>query len=146
MIDVRVHSTLRTRIDPKPLMEAARAALHARLKRASVAIAVIGDRRMRAINRAALGHDYVTDVLSFDHGDTPEGRMIELLICAPHALRQARRHGVPPGQELARYVVHGCLHCAGYDDHDEADRKRMWAAQEKVLRRQFGKAYVPQPG
>jgi probable rRNA maturation factor len=142
MIDVRVHSTLRTRTEKTLLVKAARAALTPHMKHAAVAVAVIGEKRMRAVNRDALGHDYVTDVLSFDHGNTPEGRMMEIVVCAPFAEKQARAHGVPAKQELARYVVHGCLHCAGFKDNTEPERKRMWKAQEQTLKKLFGRSYA----
>jgi ssRNA-specific RNase YbeY (16S rRNA maturation enzyme) len=32
-------------------------------------------------------------------------------------------------------VAHGILHLLGYDDHRPADKKRMWARQERELRR-----------
>lgn len=141
MIDVGVSATTRTfKIDRKTLQQAAQLALKP-LGSAEVSIAVIGDRRMRALNRDALGHDYITDVLSFDHGDSPEGRVIELIVCAPFAARQAKQRGIPFIQELARYVVHGALHCAGYDDHSDKQRAAMWGEQERLLRALFGKAY-----
>ena len=141
MIDVGVTVTTRTHsIDRKSLEKAAQLALAATVD-AEVSIVVIGDRRMRALNRDALGHDYITDVLSFDHGDSPEGRVIELIICAPFAARQASQRGIPFKQELARYVVHGALHCAGYDDHNDKQRAAMWDDQERVLRKLFGRAY-----
>lgn len=141
MIDVGVSATTRTfKIDRKTLQQAAQLALKP-LGSAEVSIAVIGDRRMRALNRDALGHDYITDVLSFDHGDSPEGRVIELIVCAPFAARQAKQRGIPFKQELARYVVHGSLHCAGYDDHTDKQRTAMWTEQERVLRALFGRAY-----
>lgn len=141
MIDVGVTVTVKAlRIDRKTLEKAALLALKP-LGNAEVSIAVIGDKRMRALNRDALGHDYITDVLSFDHGDSPEGRVVELFVCAPFAARQARQRGIPFIQELARYVVHGALHCAGYDDHTDKQRNAMWGEQERVLRALFGKAY-----
>lgn len=141
MIEVGVTATTRTfSIDRKSLEKAAQLAL-APLRNAGVSIVVIGDRRMRALNRDALGHDYITDVLSFDHGDSPEGRVIELIVCAPFAARQAKNRGIPFKQELARYVVHGSLHCAGYNDHTDKQRTAMWAQQERVLRKLFGKYY-----
>lgn len=139
MIHVGITSTVRTRIDQRLLEKAARAALSG--LSAEVSIVVVGDKRMRALNRDALGHDYVTDVLSFDYGDSPEGRQIEIVVCAPHAAREARAHGVPLAQELARYVVHGCLHCAGHDDVGEKQQRQMWSAQERLLKRLLGKAY-----
>lgn len=98
---------------------------------------------MRSLNRKQLGHDYVTDVLSTDHGETPEGRLIELILCAPFAARQARAHGVPCKQELARYVIHGCLHCTGYDDRTGKQRAELWREQERVMRNVFGRGYRP---
>lgn len=119
------------------LARAAQAALQGRLKRASVSVLLVGATRMLTLNRDALGHDYVTDVLSFDHGQTPEGHLIEIVVCPDFARQQARLHGIAFEQELARYVVHGCLHCAGFDDRTEQQRKRLWQAQESVLRKLF---------
>ncbi len=145
MIDVDITSTVRSDLDARLLKRAAVAALRPHVKRASVSIAVIGAARMRSLNRDALGHDYVTDVLSFNHGDSPEGLLCELFVCPDFARASARRHNVPAEQELARYVVHGCLHCAGYDDATKKDRMRMWHEQERVLRALFGRRYVDSP-
>ena len=42
------------------------------------------------------------------------------MICADEARRQARTRGHGPAEELALYIVHGVLHCTGYDDHEDA--------------------------
>ncbi|MDC1143158.1 rRNA maturation RNase YbeY, partial [Planctomycetota bacterium] len=116
MITVDIHSTVRTRIDRKLIEAAVKAALKGRIKHAEVSVAVVGDARMRRINRESLDHDYTTDVLSFDHGETPEGQMIELIVCAPMAKRQAAKRKISFKEELARYAIHGALHTAGFDD------------------------------
>lgn len=144
MIEVEVLSTVRQSVDARLLRRAAVAALQGRLANAVVSIVVVGARRMRSWNRDALGHDYVTDVLSFDHGDSPEGRQCEVIVCPEFARSMARRHAVPEPQELARYVVHGCLHCAGLDDATPKLRAAMWGVQEDILRKLFGRAYVAQ--
>ncbi len=82
-----------------------------------------------------------TDVLAFHHGDTPEGTWIEVVVCVPVAKRHSVRHDVPFEQELVRYVVHGCLHCAGFDDHDAEDRSAMWTVQESIVADLFGRKY-----
>ena len=69
MIEVDVTSTIRSTVDRKLIEQAVNAALGR--ANATVSVVVIGDKRMRSLNRDALGHDYVTDVLSFDHGDSP---------------------------------------------------------------------------
>ena len=141
-VDVSV-ATRKFTIDRDLLGRAAKAALAGRIADATVSITVVGEDRMRRLNKLTLGHDYVTDVLSSDHGETPEGRLIEVITCAPFAARQSVLHGVPFKQELARYVIHGCLHCAGLEDDSEKTRAAMWIQQERVMKRVFGKAYVP---
>lgn len=141
MIEVQVSSTLRRAIDKGLLDRAARAALSGQVRDAEVSVAVVGDKRMRRLNRESLGHDYVTDVLSYDHGNTPEGRLLEVIICASHAGRQANQYGVPFNQELARYVIHGLLHTIGYNDGTEDERHAMWAEQERIMRKLFGPSY-----
>ncbi|MHC4839597.1 MAG: rRNA maturation RNase YbeY [Planctomycetota bacterium] len=133
MITVEVHSTVRARIDHKLIEKSVKAALKDRFKTAEVSVAVVGDTRMRRINRETLNHDYTTDVLSFDHGETPEGQMIELIVCAPMAKRQAGKRRISFREELCRYVIHGALHAAGFKDHTDEARKKMWAVQERIV-------------
>ncbi|MEQ1893563.1 MAG: rRNA maturation RNAse YbeY, partial [Planctomycetota bacterium] len=45
----------------------------------------------------------------------------------------ARRRGLLPRRELALYLVHGCLHLAGFDDLEPRARRRMRAAERAVL-------------
>lgn len=134
MITVDIHSTVRTKIDHKLLEKAVKAALRGRIDDAEVSIAVVGDVLMRRMNRESLDHDYTTDVLSFDHGETPEGQMIELIVCAPMAKRQAAKRKISFKEELARYAIHGALHAAGFDDHTDEDREKMWAVQEDIVK------------
>ncbi len=110
--------------------------------RSEVSLRLLSPRPMRALNKAALGHDYATDVLSFDHGSTPEGRLLEIVVCPEVARREAKARGIAPEQELTRYVVHGALHLMGHDDHAPAAKAKMWRAQERILKRLFGRKYA----
>jgi probable rRNA maturation factor len=110
--------------------------------KAEVSLRLLKAPAMRALNKAALGHDYATDVLSFDHGQTPEGRLLEIVVCPEVAKREAKTRGIPSEQELARYVVHGALHLMGHDDHEEMAREKMWREQERILKRLFGRRYA----
>jgi probable rRNA maturation factor len=104
--------------------------------RRGLSIAFVTNAAIRRINRRFLGHDYATDVLSFPLGVDPWG---ELVISADYARAEARRRGIPVEEELLRYVVHGILHLLGYDDRDPRARKRMWARQERELRKEAGR-------
>ena len=58
----------------------------------------------------------------------------EIVVCASRAQAEARGRGVRSEEELALYVVHGFLHLLGYDDHAPEDRKRMYGAEERLLK------------
>lgn len=102
------------------------------LGKRSLSVAFVTNTAIRKINRKFLNHDFATDVLSFPLGTDLVG---ELVISADYAVAEAAKRKIPVEEELLRYVAHGILHLLGYDDHRPADKKRMWARQERELRR-----------
>jgi len=84
---------------------------------------------MRAVNKKYLGHDYVTDVLTFDLGDG----VSEIMVCPQVAAINARAHQNSPENEIILYVIHGILHLAGFDDRDPKDIRRMRRMEDKLL-------------
>lgn len=96
---------------------------------------LVGDAEIRRLNRDFLGHDAVTDVLSFPAGGEDEGRVYfgDLAISAPRARAQARAGGHEVDDELRLLVVHGVLHLLGHDHDTPVRQKRMWRAQAEVL-------------
>ncbi len=129
-----IHLTNRQRRVRVPAAEVRRLAARVAGRR-PLSIAFVGNAEIRALNRRFLGHDYATDVLAFPLGTDLFG---EVVISAEYAAAEARRRGIPVREELLRYVVHGILHLLGYDDRRAADRRRMWARQERELRRFLG--------
>ena len=102
-----------------------------------VSIAVVSDRRMRALNRQFRGQDVATDVLSFPATQMPgvSSFLGDIVIAAGVATRQAREAGHPVGTELKVLALHGLLHLMGYDhDTDEGKMGRT----EARLRKQAG--------
>jgi probable rRNA maturation factor len=105
------------------------------MRSAEISIAIVGDERMHALNREYLEHDYPTDVLSFvlEHdlaAKTIEGQIIA---SADYAAREAARYGWQTDDELLLYVIHGCLHLVGHDDHTEEGKQAMRAAEANYL-------------
>jgi probable rRNA maturation factor len=96
----------------------------------ALSIAFVDRATMRRVNRQFLKHDFDTDVLAFPLGGPLIG---ELVISTAYALKEAKSRRLPVHEELSRYVVHGILHLAGYDDHKPADKARMWERQEAYL-------------
>lgn len=119
------------------------AAVAPRRAAGEVAIALVSDARMRALNRAYRGGDYATDVLSFP-ADPPEmagetRSLGDLVIATGVARRQAKAAGHPLGTELRVLALHGLLHLLGYDHDTPEDSGRM-ARAETRLRRKGGLA------
>jgi probable rRNA maturation factor len=99
---------------------------------AAVTVVCTDDRGIRPINKKHLSHDRTTDVISFTLEESP--LEAELYINLEQARRQALEYGVTPRNEAARLVVHGVLHCCGYDDSDEESRARMFEKQERYVK------------
>jgi probable rRNA maturation factor len=126
-----IHVTNEQRRVPIPAAKVRRLAGQILGKR-NLSIAFVTNAAIRKINRQFLKHDFATDVISFPLGTDLVG---ELVISAEFAVGEARLRKIPVEEELLRYVAHGILHLLGYDDHDRADRERMWKRQERELAR-----------
>ena len=98
-----------------------------------LSLAIVSDRRMRALNRQFRGKDAVTDVLSFPSDE--RGFMGDIVVAAGVATRQARDAGHSVQTELKVLALHGLLHLLGYD-HETDDGKM--AAAEARLRKKAG--------
>jgi rRNA maturation RNase YbeY len=119
-----------------PLRAAVLAALALEGRRAGeVAVVLSDDARLRDLNRRWRGLDRATDVLSFGYDDG-EGDVVDgdVVVSLERVREQAKRFRATAGRELARVVVHGALHLAGLDHQGAAERRRMRAREERVLR------------
>ena len=80
-----------------------------------VQLVLIDDDYMSDLNTTYRSKEGTTDVLSFDLGTIPsQDSSGEVYISLPQAQRQAAALNVPPLVELARLLVHGLLHLAGW--------------------------------
>lgn len=98
-------------------------------------IAVVGEAEMRRQHAHWKGEVGATDVLTFDLGDGPSSARIDgqLLVCTSVARRRARTRKTDWHGELLLYVVHGCLHLCGYDDHQAEEAARMHRREDQIL-------------
>jgi probable rRNA maturation factor len=81
------------------------------------------DAELQRLNKAFLGHDYTTDVLSFPSlpGETALG---EIAISAQRARAQAAEFGHAVETEIEVLVLHGLLHLLGHDHETDGGRMR----------------------
>lgn len=84
------------------------------------------------INLQYLGHDYFTDIITFDYC---EGKKIsgDLFISVDSVRENAAFYKTDFNEELHRVIVHGILHLVGYDDHTEGDIKVMRSKENYYL-------------
>ena len=84
------------------------------------------------VNMKYLGHDYFTDIITFDYC---EGNKLvgDLFISIDSVRKNARDYGVEFEEELNRVMVHGILHLIGYDDHTEEQVKEMRGKEDYYL-------------
>ena len=139
VVDVAAEG-VRLAVARERLQRLARDVLHAEhVRRAMLSVAFVTDRAIAALNARHLGRRGPTDVISFGfaHGAPRDGLVGDIYIAPGVAARNARAAGVGVREELARLVVHGTLHVAGWDHPDGAGRleSNMWKRQERLLAR-----------
>ena len=95
-------------------------------------IILCDDPSILEINNQFLGHDYYTDIITFDYteGDTING---ELYISIDTVRANAQEYGQSFPNELHRVIIHGILHLCGLDDHCDEDIKEMREAENLSL-------------
>ena len=85
-----------------------------------VSVAIVGDRKMKALNKKYRQKDSTTNILSFPlaEGEStylPEGvvRLGDIVISYPQVIREAARDEVLVDEKIEELVSHGMLHLLG---------------------------------
>ncbi len=104
----------------------------ARLKPGILDIIITSDEKLYEINREFLGHDYYTDIVTFNYNEA--GTVNGEIYISWHRVRSnAAEFKVPFGSEMRRVIFHGLLHLCGYDDRTEGEKKKMSEMEEMYL-------------
>ncbi len=116
-------------------------------KDVELSVILVGEGRIRELNRLHRGFDEVTDVIAFPQmspgelalererdapGPEPLG---DIAICLPVAAREARERGESLGGELALLGLHGLLHLLGHEDDTEIGAGEMHRVEKELLGR-----------
>ena len=93
-------------------------------------------RKLLEMNRQFLGHDYYTDVITFDYSDRKGTRTVsgDIFIDVETVADNARQYGVTRLQEMRRVVVHGLLHLCGQGDKTPRTNVQMHRKEDKYLK------------
>ena len=92
----------------------------------------VDDEKILQINNEYLGHDYFTDIITFDYdeGDTING---DLVISLDTVRSNALLFGKTYEEELHRVIIHGILHLCGINDKGPGEREIMEREENKAL-------------
>lgn len=90
------------------------------------------DERELEVNREFLGHDYYTDVITFDYS-TPSTLSGDIFISLDTVRSNAEMVGTSFENELLRILIHGVLHLTGQGDKTPETKSQMTAKEEHAL-------------
>ncbi len=90
------------------------------------------DERELEVNRQFLGHDYYTDIITFDYtaGLTLNG---DIFISLDTVRSNAEQLGIGFEDELRRILIHGVLHLTGQGDKTPESKEQMTRKENLAL-------------
>lgn len=84
----------------------------------------VDENQLLSINQKYLSHNTHTDIITFNYLDPPH-ISAEIYICETRIHENAVIYKQTIENELLRVVCHGLLHCIGYSDREEFQKKEM---------------------
>jgi len=104
-----------------------------------LSVELVGDARMRRLNKQFRNKDRTTDVLAFAMREAkgPSSALLgDVVISVPTAVRQSKARGHSVDEEIVRLLIHGLLHLIGYDhERGEREAQRMRRKERALWRR-----------
>lgn len=112
-------------------------ALGKQAKKASeLNVFVVSPKEMLKINTEFLGHNYITDVITFPYPQNNiKGEVFgDIIVCFEQARKQAPRANTSTLLEFLILMVHGALHLVGYDDNTPKLREEMNSLAQAIAK------------
>lgn len=119
----------------------------------AVELVFVDGEEIRRLNRETRDTDRVTDVLSYPALDDIKGQPLKgeehpyeideegnlligsIVVCCDKAKEQAEEYGHSYHRELHYLIVHGIMHCLGYDHMVDEDKAEMREKEELILQK-----------
>ena len=117
----------------------------------AIELLFVDEEEIQRLNKETRNIDKVTDVLSYPTLDGIQGERLlkeehpydideednlllgSIVICTKRAKEQAEEYGHSYERELHYLIVHGIMHCLGYDHITDEERAEMREKEEFIL-------------
>lgn len=93
------------------------------------------DKYLLKLNKEYLGHNYFTDIITFDNSKERGTAEADVFISSDRVMANAKKFKSTFRDELHRVMIHGALHLMGYDDKTIKTEKAMRQAEEYWLKK-----------
>ena len=92
------------------------------------------DELLSSLKKEFFQRDHWTDVIAFRLNEYDEKDIEgEIYISLPRANENAISFGEPNEKEVARLIIHGCLHLVGFNDESEKEKIEMTKIENNLL-------------
>ena len=98
-------------------------------------IMFVRDSLIQKFNLKYFNKNNPTDVISFPDVELDEvnNSAGDIIISVDRALEFSSENSIDLNEELTRYIVHGILHCLGYEDTTLEKKRKMFKRQEEII-------------
>lgn len=107
---------------------------HFKVTSATINLIMVDDEQILEMNKQYLGHNYITDVISFNLSESKDEIIGEVYICLQQAQRQAKEYQVTFKNEILRLAIHGILHIFGFTDSKLEEKNKMTKMEDYFLK------------
>ena len=91
------------------------------------------DTFLHKINMEYLGHDTLTDIVTFNNAEEEHDIDADIYISIERVQENSREYEVPLENELHRVMIHGILHLIGYKDSSNDEKQIIRKKENECL-------------
>jgi rRNA maturation RNase YbeY len=107
-----------------------RAVHHHKFKIEQINFVFCSDKKLLALNKKFLKHNYFTDIITFDNSLEKKRIEADIFISVERVKANSKKFKTTFKDELHRVMIHGVLHLLGYSDKAKKDVVKMREAED----------------
>ncbi len=89
------------------------------------------------LNKTYLGHNYNTDILTFNLSEKNKPIVADIFINLEQVLKNAKSYNTSFNKEIHRVIFHGVLHLCGYNDKTLKEKQTIRFWEDYYLNKYF---------